>query len=115
GLAGLIGAGRTDLLRVIFGLDAAEAGKLAVFGRAAGWETPRERWREGLGFLSEDRKEEGLMLNLAIQDNITLTKLETFGRLGWISSRRQAAAANRWTGELAVKCRGGEQPVGELS
>jgi len=115
GLAGLIGAGRTDLLRVIFGLDSAEGGQLAVFGRAAGWEKPRERWREGLGFLSEDRKEEGLMLNLAIQDNITLTKLEAFGRLGWISSRRQAAAANRWTAELAVKCRGVEQPVGELS
>jgi ribose transport system ATP-binding protein len=68
-----------------------------------------------VGFLSENRKEEGLMLNLPIQDNVTLTKLETFGRLGWIGRRRQAAAARRWTDQLAVKCRGVDQNVGELS
>jgi ribose transport system ATP-binding protein len=55
------------------------------------------------------------MLNLPIQDNITLTKLGAFGRLGWISGRRQAAAAGRWTVELAVKCRGTRQSAGELS
>jgi ribose transport system ATP-binding protein len=115
GLAGLIGAGRTDLLRTIFGLDAADAGEVAVFGRPADWATPRKRWGEGLGFLSENRKEEGLMLNQPILDNITLTKLEAFGRFGWISRRRQAAAARRWTVELAVKCRDGDQPAGELS
>ena len=115
GLAGLVGAGRTDLVRTIFGLDAAAAGEVAVFGRAANRETPRRRWAEGVGFLSENRKEEGLMLNLPIQDNVTLTKLETFGRLGWIGRRRQAAAARRWTDQLAVKCRGVDQNVGELS
>ena len=115
GIAGLIGAGRTDLLRALFGLDAAAAGDVAVFGKPAGWATPRRRWSEGVGFLSENRKEEGLMLNLSIQDNVTLTKLETFGRLGWISRKRQAAAARRWTGELGVKCRGVDQDVVELS
>jgi ribose transport system ATP-binding protein len=115
GLAGLVGAGRTDLLRTIFGLDQATAGDVAVLGRAAGRETPRRRWAEGVGFLSENRKEEGLMLNQPIQDNITLTKLEAFGRLGWISTRRQAAAARRWTGELGIRCRGVDQSVGELS
>jgi ribose transport system ATP-binding protein len=55
------------------------------------------------------------MLNQPIQDNITLTKLEAFGRMGWIRGRRQAAAARRWTAELAVKCRGVDQNVGELS
>jgi ribose transport system ATP-binding protein len=115
GLAGLIGAGRTDLLRAIFGLDEADSGGVAIFGRPAGRATPRRRWGQGLGFLSENRKEEGLMLNMAIQDNMTLTKLGTFGRLGWISSRRQSAAAARWAGELALKCRDGAQDVGELS
>jgi ribose transport system ATP-binding protein len=115
GLAGLVGAGRTDLVRTIFGLDAAAGGEVAVFGRLAGRGTPHRRWNEGVGFLSENRKEEGLMLNQSVQDNITLTKLEAFGRLGWIRDSRQAAAARRWTGELAVKCRDVGQAVGELS
>jgi ribose transport system ATP-binding protein len=115
GIAGLVGAGRTDFLRTVFGLDRAASGDVAVFGRPAGGETPRRRWGEGVGFLSENRKEEGLMLNQPIQDNITLTKLEAFGRLGWIRGRRQAAAARRWTDKLAVKCRGVDQCVGELS
>jgi ribose transport system ATP-binding protein len=115
GLAGLIGAGRTDFLRTVFGLDRAEAGSVEVVGQPGGRPTPRRRWDEGLGFLSENRKEEGLMLNQPIRDNITLTKLPAFGRLGWISHRRQAAAAARWTGELSVRCRGVDQNVGELS
>jgi ribose transport system ATP-binding protein len=115
GLAGLIGAGRTDLLRAIFGLDQADGGGLTVFGSPSERATPRRRWSQGLGFLSENRKEEGLMLNLPIRDNMTLTKLETFGRLGWISARRQSAAARRWTRELAVRCRDDGQSAGELS
>jgi ribose transport system ATP-binding protein len=115
GLAGLVGAGRTDLLRAVFGLDKADAGTVAVWGQPAGSATPRRRWGQGLGYLSENRKEEGLMLNLPIRDNITLTKLEKFGRLGWISATLQAEAASRWTGELAVRCRDADQNVGELS
>ena len=115
GLAGLIGAGRTDLLRAIFGLDAADGGSVAVLGRPAGRATPRRRWGQGLGFLSENRKDEGLMLNQPIRDNITLTKLEAFGRLGWVSAGRQSAASARWMDELAVKCRDVDQNVGELS
>ena len=114
GLAGLIGAGRTDLARTIFGLDAATSGTVAVHGNR-GAATPRQRWRQGVGFLSENRKEEGLMLNQPIRDNITLTKLGAFGRMGWISRRRQTAASVRWAGDLAVKCRDTDQAVGELS
>ncbi|HZZ20250.1 MAG TPA: sugar ABC transporter ATP-binding protein [Opitutaceae bacterium] len=115
GLAGLIGAGRTDLLRTIFGLDEAQSGSVAVFGNEDVHASPAERWRQGLGFLSENRKEEGLMLNQPIRDNITLTKLRAFGTMGWISHERQAKAAKRWTAELAIKCRNPEQPAGELS
>jgi ribose transport system ATP-binding protein len=115
GFAGLVGAGRTRLLRTLFGLEAAGEGGVLVMGEPAGPEGPRASWSRGVGFLSENRKEEGLMLNQPIQDNLTLTKLEAFGRLGWISARRQRAAAERWRGELAVKCRDTLQPVGELS
>jgi len=115
GLAGLIGAGRTDLLRSIFGLDNADSGDVAVVGQPPARATPGRRWDQGLGFLSENRKEEGLMTNQPIRDNITLTKMRTFGRLGWVSRGRQSAAALRWTAELAIKCRDVDQTTGELS
>jgi ribose transport system ATP-binding protein len=115
GIAGLVGAGRTDLVRAVFGLDRAEGGEVAVFGRVRERADPRRSWAQGLGFLSENRKEEGLMLGQPIADNITMTKLGAFARMGWISGERQAAAARRWTGELAVKCRDTGQAVGELS
>jgi ribose transport system ATP-binding protein len=115
GLAGLVGAGRTDLVRAVFGLDRTDSGEVAVFGRSMAGAGPRQSWAEGLGFLSENRKEEGLMLGQPIADNITMTKLGAFSRLGWISRGRQEEAARRWTGELAMKCRDVRQPVGELS
>jgi ribose transport system ATP-binding protein len=115
GLGGLIGAGRTDLLRTLFGLDELEAGEVCIVGAPAGASTPRARWAQGVGFLSENRKEEGLMLNQSLADNLTLTKLDTFGRLGWISGGRQQATARRWIGELRVKCRDAAQTIGELS
>src|SRR5204863_5802442 len=115
GLAGLIGAGRTDLLRTIFGLDQLDAGEVLVFGAGDRGASPSRRWREGVGFLSENRKEEGLMLTQSIADNITLTKQQAFGRFGWINGRRQRTAAQRWVDELRVKCRDAAQPVGQLS
>jgi ribose transport system ATP-binding protein len=115
GLAGLIGAGRTDLLRAIFGLDQAEDGVVAVDGASDRAATPRRRWAQGVGFLSENRKEEGLMLGQSIADNITLTKLGAFGRLGWVGPTRQRRAASRWIDELAVRCAGPDQAVGALS
>ena len=118
GLAGLIGAGRTDLLRAVFGLAKLDAGEVCVVPAAGPRPvaaTPRRRWREGVGFLSENRKEEGLMLNQSIADNLTLTKLPAFGRGGWISARRQRAAANRWIGALQIRCRDSDQKLSELS
>jgi ribose transport system ATP-binding protein len=115
GLAGLIGAGRTELLRALFGLDKGAGGQVAVVGSGRGRPTPRRRWAQGLGFLSENRKEEGLMAGLAILDNMTMTKLGAFGRFGWISRSRQAAAARRWREELAIRCRDEGQAVVELS
>jgi ribose transport system ATP-binding protein len=115
GLAGLIGAGRTDLLRTIFGLDALAGGEVCIVGAAAGAASPHDRWQQGVGFLSENRKEEGLMLNQSLADNLTLTKMETLGWLGWVNGGRQRQVAQHWIGELRVKCRDAAQPAGELS
>ncbi|HEY0968607.1 MAG TPA: sugar ABC transporter ATP-binding protein [Opitutaceae bacterium] len=115
GLAGLIGAGRTELLRAVFGLDHLDAGSVVVLDGPGKRATPASRWREGVGLLSENRKEEGLMLGQSIADNLTLTALTRFGRLGWIDARRQHQAAQHWVGDLHIKCRDAAQPVGELS
>jgi ribose transport system ATP-binding protein len=115
GLAGLIGAGRTDLLRTIFGLDDLDAGAVCIVNAPGQSSAPRDRWQQGVGFLSENRKEEGLMLNLSIADNLTLTKMGSFGPFGWVHGARQREVAQRWVGELRVKCRDAAQPIGQLS
>ena len=115
GLAGLIGAGRTDLLRTIFALDDRAAGDVVVLGAGSAGATPRSRWAQGVGFLSENRKEEGLMLSQSLADNLTLTKHGAFSRFGLLSSRRQRAVARHWIGELSVKCHDPAQPIGQLS
>ncbi|WP_438480780.1 sugar ABC transporter ATP-binding protein [Oleiharenicola lentus] len=115
GLAGLIGAGRTDLLRTIFSLDPCDTGEVCIVSASNGTHAPRDRWQQGVGFLSENRKEEGLMLNQSIADNLTLTKMETFGRFGWVNRTRQLATAQRWVDDLRVKCRDASQSIGQLS
>ncbi|MEY4941526.1 MAG: hypothetical protein RIQ93_3261, partial [Verrucomicrobiota bacterium] len=115
GLGGLIGAGRTDLLRAIFALDQLDAGEICVVDAPVVGATPGGRWAQGVGYVSENRKEEGLMLTRSIADNITLTKVGAFGRWGWINGHRQRAAAERWTRDLAIKCRDVAQTAGELS
>ena len=114
GIAGLVGAGRTEMLRAVFGLDAVRSGKVSVKG-ATGAAGPADRLARGVGLLSEDRKVEGLALPLSIADNVTLSRLRGLGPLGLVLSKNQEAAANRWMTELAVKARGPAEPVATLS
>jgi ribose transport system ATP-binding protein len=115
GVAGLIGAGRTELVRAVFGLDACRRGVVTLEGRAATGRNPHASWRAGLGYLSESRKEEGLMLPLSVAENTVLTKLGRFGRLGWLRRREVDAAGAAWIERLGIKARGPRQPVGQLS
>ena len=109
GLAGLIGAGRTDLLRSIFGLEPVVSGRIRV-GRIEGIMTPAGRWSQGVGLLSEDRKSEGLALRRSLAENVTLSKLPWFA-----SPARLEAAARPWLERLHVRHRDAGQAVGELS
>jgi ribose transport system ATP-binding protein len=114
GLSGLVGAGRTELLRAIFGLDAIRRGtvKIAVY---AGPSSPARRWAQGVGMVSEDRKMEGLAVALSIADNLTLSRLTGFGPLGLVLPSRQDAASLGWIAKLGIKCRGPRQSVDSLS
>ncbi len=114
GLCGLVGAGRTELLRVLFGLEAVRSGEIKI-GVHAGPASPLKRWRQGVGLLSEDRKEEGLALNLSLADNVTLSQLAGLGPWGLILPRQQAAAANKWIAAMGIRCRGAQQRVSDLS
>ncbi len=111
GIAGLVGAGRTELLRVVFGLDGVTRGEIRV-GAAAGPASPWRRLAQGVGFASEDRKGEGLATSLSVADNLTLSRL---GPSGPRLPARARAAAERWIAELSIKCSGPDQRVVELS
>jgi len=114
GIAGLIGAGRTELLRSLFGLDPVASGQIKL-GVYSGEASPARRWAQGAGILSEDRKEEGLALALSITDNVTLSRLEGFGPFGMVLPSRQNAAADRWIEKLGIRCRDVRQSVLSLS
>ena len=114
GIAGLVGAGRTEMLRAIFGLDPVKRGTVVVKG-SAGPARPRTRLDQGVGLLSEDRKTEGLALTMSIADNVTLAHLAGLGPWRFVSPARQRAASARWMEELAIKARDPAQPVSDLS
>jgi ribose transport system ATP-binding protein len=118
GLAGLMGAGRTELVRALFGADAAEAGEVRLHGRARPWRfrSPAQAVRQGLALLTENRKEQGLLLPLGVRANTTLARLCAVARPGgWISRSAESAAASQLAGLLSLRCRSLEQPVNELS
>lgn len=114
GICGLMGAGRTELLRAIFGLDPVGNGriKLSTF---LGPASPYRRWLQGAGMLSENRKEEGLALNLSLADNVTLTRLRGLGPWRIVLPARQSAASQRWIERLEIRCESPNQRVNQLS
>ena len=114
GVAGLVGAGRTEMLRAVFGLSPVTSGRVRV-AAAGGAASPGRRWKQGVGMVSEDRKTEGLALNLSIADNVTLSKQTGLGPFGLVLPGRQKKVSEPWLSKLAVKCRGAGQPVGDLS
>ena len=115
GVAGLVGAGRTETLRACFGLDPMERGTVAVFGRERSSASPASCLAAGIGLLSENRKEEGLMLNRSLADNLTLTRFGPLASAGFINGRAQLDCTDGWMKKLDVRAQGPSQPIGELS
>lgn len=114
GIAGLVGAGRTELIRTIFGLAPVREGNIRV-GLITGHQSPVKRWLQGVGLLSENRKQEGLALNLTISDNITMTKLKGFGPFNLVFPKNQHQSAMKWVELLDIRCNEPKQIVAELS
>jgi ribose transport system ATP-binding protein len=114
GLFGLVGSGRTELLRAVFGLDPVKRGAVRV-GAFVGPASPAARIAQGVGLLSEDRAGEGVALALSVADNVTMSAAGKLGRLGFFSPARQAREAASWIERLSIRCAGPEAPVGSLS
>ncbi|PYR75408.1 MAG: sugar ABC transporter [Acidobacteria bacterium] len=114
GIAGLVGSGRTRLLRALFGLAPVQSGQVRV-GVYSGGADPHTRWQQGMGMLSEDRKAEGLALALSVADNLTITRLAPLGAAGLVWPERQRDAAKKWVERLGVRCADVRQPAAELS
>ena len=114
GIAGLLGAGRSELLRAIFGLDEVKRGTLRVKA-LLGPASPARRLEQGVGLLSEDRKGEGLAEAMTLGDNITLSKLGSLGAFGSVSPARRAAIASSFIERLGIRASGPEQLARDLS
>lgn len=114
GLAGLIGAGRTELLRCLFALDSTDGGTVRV-GKMAVRHKTRVRIQSGLGLVSEDRKTEGLAQTRSIVDNLSYSFLKPYSTAGWLNLGRRRAEAREWMKRLQVKAQSPEQAIGELS
>ncbi len=115
GFAGLMGAGRTEVARVIFGADRRDAGEIRVDGRPATIESPQDAVRVGIGYLSEDRKHFGVALGLDVRANIALASLDRLSRGGVVDEAACAAAANDYIRRLAIRTPSDRQEVRLLS
>jgi ABC-type sugar transport system ATPase subunit len=103
GFAGLVGAGRSELAQALFGLDPEMTGSIYVRGSRARIRNPRDAMALGLGFVPEDRKRQGLVLQMRARENTTLPTLESLARFGWIRSSAEREVAQSYIDRLRVR------------
>jgi len=115
GIAGLMGAGRTELVSAIFGLAPAETGEIRIGGQPVKIACPRDAIQHGIGMVSEDRKQYGLVPMMSVKENVTLANLRRYCRAGWIERRKENIAADEQIGIYSIKARDRNQTAGSLS
>jgi rhamnose transport system ATP-binding protein len=115
GLAGLVGAGRTELARILFGLTPADAGQIRLRGQPVVIRSPAHAVELGLAYVPEDRRRHGVLLEMAVAPNISLAILKRIARLGWLDTGRERSIASAFIQRLSIKTASIEAPVGNLS
>jgi ribose transport system ATP-binding protein len=117
GIAGLVGSGRTELLRSIFGADVADSGSVSVNDDNAPrrFRHPRQAVRRGLAMVTEDRKQNGLLLSKSIRSNITLCHMSRFAAAGLIRPQKEQLAADQMRDDMEIRCNDTLQVVATLS
>ncbi len=103
GFAGLVGAGRSEVLQAIFGIDPSDSGEVFIDGKEVSIKTPRDAIGLGMGFVPEDRKLKGLLLGMAVKDNITLASLETVSKYGLFNFGKERGIADSFVDKLSIK------------
>jgi rhamnose transport system ATP-binding protein len=115
GLSGLIGAGRTELARVLFGITPANSGEISINGQRVQIHSPREAVAHGIAYVPEDRRRHGVILEMPVASNITMAAHRKLFPNGWLRANSERIAAERFIADLAIKTDGAEAPVGSLS
>ncbi len=115
GIAGLVGAGRSEMVRAAFGLDRLAAGRVLVWSQDRSRGNPSSRLQDRVGLLTENRKEEGLLLHRSTADNLMLSRYQPVSRWGFVRRHLQRRDGDKLVETLGVKARDSHQPVGQLS
>ena len=115
GLAGLLGSGRTETARAIFGADQRGGGEIRLGAKPVQFAEPRDAIAAGIGFCSEDRKHEGIVPGMSVRENMTLALLPALSRSGVVDETKQRAIVERFIADIGVKCASLDQPIRELS
>jgi galactofuranose transport system ATP-binding protein len=115
GLAGLLGSGRTETVRAVFGADPIDEGTIEVKGRPRRLRSPRDAIQQGFGLCPEDRKTEGIVPDMSVRENLTLALLPRLTRAGILDRARQREVVDRFVKDLGIKLANADQPIRELS
>lgn len=116
GFAGLMGAGRTEVARAVFGADPIDSGEIYIRGKQAAIGSPQQAVWHGIGYLSEDRKRYGLALGLEVKENLVMAALDKFlGFLGWVNKSQIRSTAKHYIDDLGIKTPSAAQKVKNLS
>ncbi|KRD60331.1 sugar ABC transporter ATP-binding protein [Ensifer sp. Root278] len=115
GLAGLLGSGRTETARLIFGADKMDRGAIRMQGQDRTYREPADAIADGIGLVSEDRKIDGIVPDMSIRENMTLALLPKLKKAGIVDRARQDEIVSRYIRALGVKCTSPDQPIKELS
>jgi len=115
GIAGLVGSGRTEVARAVFGLDAVDSGEILLDNRPASIASPAEALDQGIIYITEDRKGNGVFLEMPISHNITISTLKNCSSFGVLRKNNEKTIVDNLVSKLRVKCSSSQQNVGELS
>jgi ribose transport system ATP-binding protein len=115
GIAGLMGSGRTELLRALFGADPVDSGRVLLDGTAIVLGSPADAIRHGIALVPEDRKEQGLVLEMMIRENVTLAALPAVSSLGWVRRDAEREVAEGYVGEMRIRTPSVERRASDLS
>ncbi|MCK6073489.1 sugar ABC transporter ATP-binding protein [Paenibacillus silvae] len=115
GFSGLMGSGRTEIMRAIFGLDRLDSGEIKIRGKKVNIRKPSDAVKHGIGFITEDRKDEGLVLDFSIRENMALTNLFSFSSKGFISTAKEQEFVDTLIKRLQIKTQSSETAARNLS